>query len=163
MLLQSISSTVNVVFINIDWKKTRHINATALSRNMKKLRTTIRDVVGKMKPAMICLSEVGEASNLLAKEHMQQVAETTKQSWREAATEHGELCSMFEVSGPYMTVYDGSKVQCSHHRILTNLYQARGEPRTAQLKVQCTDHRILTDLSTIYESLAWPVCVRNLT
>ena len=157
MLLQSISSTVNVVFINIDWKKTRHANATALSRNMKKLRTTICDVVGKMKPAMICMSEVGEASNLLTKEHMQQVAETTKQSWREAATEHGELCSMFEVRAPYMTVYDDSKVQCSDHRILTNLYMK------VTLKVQCSDHRILTDLSTIYESLAWPVCVRNLT
>ena len=90
-------------------------------------------------------------------QHMQQVAEETMQSWRDTATEHGELRTMFEVGAPYMTVYDDSKVQCSDHRILTNLYMK------VTLKVQCSDHRILTDLSTIYESLAWPVCVRNLT
>ena len=49
---------------------------------------TIAGVVRNMKPAMICMCEVGEAMNPLTEENMQQVADQTMQAWRDAATEH---------------------------------------------------------------------------
>ena len=62
----------NVVFINMDWKRGRH-NATRLDRNMCKLAKTIAGVVRNMKPAMICMNEVGETNNPLTEDHMQQI------------------------------------------------------------------------------------------
>ena len=111
LLLQSTVMSANVVFINIDWKKSRHSKAR-LSHNMRTLATTIAGIVGNMKPAMICMCEVGEAHMPLTQMHMQQVGDQTMQAWRDAATEHGELQTMFEVGAPYMTVYDVSQVQC---------------------------------------------------
>ncbi len=121
LLVQSTVMSVNVVFIKIDWKKSRHSNRKSLTNNMLTLGRTIAGVVRNMKPAMICMSEVGEANNPLTEEHMQQVEEETMQAWRDAATELVELHNMFQVGAPYMTVYDVGQVQCSGHRILKDL------------------------------------------
>ena len=76
--------SANVVFINIDWKASRH-NKT-LKANMELLGLTIAGVVRNMKPAMVCMCEVGAASIPLTKEQMQQVADQSMQAWRDAAT-----------------------------------------------------------------------------
>ena len=39
---------------------------------------------------------------------------------------------LHEPGEPYLTVYRQDLVQCTNHRILRQLYTARGEPRTAQ-------------------------------
>ena len=83
--LQSTVMSANVVFINIDWKKSRH-NDHALNRNMKILDRTIAGVVQNMTPAMICMCEVGETHSPLTEDNMEQVERQTKQAWRNSAT-----------------------------------------------------------------------------
>jgi hypothetical protein len=148
LLLQSTVMSANVVFINIDWKKSRHGNR--LRANMRTLGETIAGVVRNMRPAMICMSEVGEVPIPLTEEHMQQVADQTMQAWRDAATEHVELRSMFAVEAPYMTVYDARQVRCSSHRILTNLYPAQGKPRTAQAFLCCGPGDVTVDMINVH-------------
>ena len=77
---------VNVVFVNIDWKKSRHVNEKSTRRNMKMLHEPIAGIVRRMQPAMLCMCEVGEASNLLTQAHMKQVADTIEEAWQSAAT-----------------------------------------------------------------------------
>ena len=120
LLLQSTAMSANVVFINIDWKASRH-NKT-LEHNMRLLGKTIAGVVRNMKPTMICMCEVGVATVPLTEEQMQQAADQSMQAWKEAATEHFELRSMFQVGAPYMTIYIEGSIQCSCHRILKDLY-----------------------------------------
>ena len=137
-LLQSTEMFANVVFINIDWKASRMFNT--LEKNMKLLAETIANVVQNMSPAMICMCEVGEAEYSLTLEQMQQVSHESMRAWKEAATEHLELKSMFEVGAPYMTIYKDSEFQCTRHHILKDLYNAGSRspnstvlvPRTAQ-------------------------------
>ena len=136
-LLQSTEMSANVVFINIDWKSSRHLRWVI---NMKRLGKTIANVVQNMNPTMICMCEVGEATNPLTEEQMQQVSNQSMRAWKEAATEHFkgaatehfELRSMFQVGAPYMTIYKDGAIQCSCHRILKDLYNAGVLPRTAQ-------------------------------
>ena len=59
------NSAVNVVFINIDWKASRHSSEKTLAKNLRLLDATISSVVRKMSPALICLCEVGVASQPL--------------------------------------------------------------------------------------------------
>ena len=63
---------------------------------------------------------------------MEQMATETMDAWKDAATEHVRLRSMFKTGFPYMTVYIDGPMECSDHRILHGLYDAGGEPRTAQ-------------------------------
>jgi len=146
--LQSTAMSANVVFINIDWKASRH-NKT-LETNMMLLGWTIARVVRNMKPAMVCMCEVGEASIPLTKEQMQQVADQTMQAWRDAATEHVQLHCMFEVGAPYMTIYIDGPVQCSCHRILKGLYNAQGLPRTAQTFLCCGPGGVTVDVINVH-------------
>ena len=76
-LLQSTGMSANVVFINIDWKASRHFKT--LNDNMKLLGNTIANVVHNMNPTMICMCEVGEATNPLTQEQMQQVSTRGKE------------------------------------------------------------------------------------
>jgi len=148
LLLQSTAMSANVVFINIDWKASRH-NKT-LKANMELLGLTIAGVVRNMKPAMVCMCEVGEASIPLTEEQMQQVADQTMQAWRDAATEHVQLHCMFEVGAPYMTIYIDGPVQCSCHRILKGLYNAQGLPRTAQTFLCCGPGGVTVDVINVH-------------
>ena len=116
MMPQGTAMSANVVYINIDWKKGRH-NKT-LKANMNPLRKTIAGVVREMKPTMICMCEVGEATIPLTEEQMRHVALQSMHAWKEAATEHFELRSMFEVGAPYMMIYQNGPIHCSCHRIL---------------------------------------------
>ena len=136
LLLQSTVMSANVVFINIDWKKSRH-NKGTLAKNMRTLGKTIAGVVRNMKPAMICMREVGEAPVPLTEEQMQQVADQTTDAWRDAATEHVGLHCTFQIGAPYMTVYNVNQVQCCGHRIFKDLYPVQGQPRTAQAFLCC--------------------------
>ena len=97
-LLQSTGKSVNVVFINTDCKASRHFKT--LNANMKLLGKTIANVVRNMNPTMICMCEVGEATNPLTLEQMQQVSYQSMHAWKGAATEHFELRSMFQVGAP---------------------------------------------------------------
>ena len=125
-------TSARVVFINIDWKASRHSSAKALKRNMQTLGQTIGGVVRNMRPTMICMCEVGEATRALSSKEMKQVADRCMLSWQDAATEHFQLQSMYDVGAPFMTIYQQGPIQCSGHRILRNLYPAQGQPRTAQ-------------------------------
>ena len=133
MLLQSTALVANVVFINIDWKASRHNSTKTTKNNMAVLGNTISTVVRNMNPTMICMCEVGEAAIPLSEDQMQQVRDQCTQAWSEGATEPVKLCCMFEAGAPYMTIYIDGKVQCSCHRIIENLYTtAMGQPRVAQ-------------------------------
>ena len=52
-LVQSTEMSANVVFVNIDWKESRHHRT--LNVNMKVLGKTITDIVQKMNPMVICM------------------------------------------------------------------------------------------------------------
>jgi len=145
--LQSTAMSANVVFINIDWKASRH-NKT-LEANMMLLGWTIARVVRNMKPAMVCMCEVGEASIPLTEEQMQQVADRSMQAWRDAATDV-QLHCMFEVGAPYMTIYIDGSVQCSCHRILEGIYNAQGLPRTAQTFLCCGPGGVTVDVINVH-------------
>ena len=124
--------SANLVFINIDWKKSRHQNQKALRRNMKILGNTITNVVQEMNPTAICMCEVGTEKIPLTEEEMQQVAHQGIHAWKETRTEEVEIRSMFEVGAPYMTIYKEGPIQCLEPRTLKDLYYAHGETRTAQ-------------------------------
>ena len=132
-LLQSMEMSANVVFVNIDWKEGRHHRT--LNANMKVLGKTITDIVQKMNPTVICMCEVGETKKPLSEEQMHQVEDNSINAWKDAATEHVQLRSMFITGAPYMTIYISGAFQCSDQKILHNLYYAAGEARTAQALV----------------------------
>ena len=127
--------SVNVVFVNIDWKKSRHHSQKSTGKNMNILHETIAGIVREIQPAMLCMCEVGEASNPLTDAHMQQIADTIEKAWQSAATEHVRLKFLFTADAPYMTAYNELQVQCTEHRIFRNLYSAQGQPRTAQVSL----------------------------
>ena len=57
-LLQS-TAGIHIIFVNIDWKKSRHDSEAATKRNLSQLAETIGSIVKEMKPAVICCCEVG--------------------------------------------------------------------------------------------------------
>ena len=132
--------SANVVFINIDWKASRHLKT--LNTNMKRLGKTIANVVNNTTPTMICMCEVGEATIPLTEEQMQQVSNQSMRAWKEAATEHFkgaatehfELRSMFQVGAPYIRRFT-KMAQSSAHAIafsristLQGIYHVRRKP-----------------------------------
>ena len=147
LVLQSTAVSANVVFIKIDWKASRH---NRINRWHDTLRQTIAGVVRNMNPTMICMCEVGLASIPLAQEQMQEVADQSKKAWQDAATEHFELRCLFQVGAPYMTIYIHGPIQCSCHRILTGLYEARGQPRTAQTFLCCGPGGVTVDVINVH-------------
>ena len=130
LLLQIPETSVNVVFIIIDWKPNRMNNT--LNKHMERLANTITGVVRNMNPTMICMCEAGETKNPLSEEQMRQVVTQVISAWTAAATEDIQLRSMFTTGAPYVTIYIHGPIRCSDHRILENLYSAGGEARTAQ-------------------------------
>jgi len=147
--LQSTAIAANVVFINIDWKASRH-NTGRLEANMELLGKTIASVVRNMNPKMICMCEVGVASYPLTEEQMKQVRDQSMHAWQAAATGDFELRSMFQVGAPYMTIYIDGSVRCSRHRILTGLYCAQGKPRTAQTFLCCGPGGVTVDVINVH-------------
>ena len=52
---------VKIIFVNIDWKTSRHNNEKTTKKNLTKLADTTSRIVTNMKPAVICCCEVGTA------------------------------------------------------------------------------------------------------
>ena len=68
--------SVNVIFVNIDSKKALHNTKNSSRQNMNILHNTIAGIVQNMTPAVLCMCEVGTASDLLTEAHMQEIANT---------------------------------------------------------------------------------------
>ena len=130
-LLQSTANT-NIIFVNIDWKRSRHDNERSTRRNMTKLADTISSIVTIMKPGVICCCEVGEATNPMTKELMSAVADTIRTAWEASATEHPAISFLFKEGAPYLTIWDDNQCKCKHGRILENVYDVPGHRRNAQ-------------------------------
>ena len=130
-LLQSTANT-NIIFVNIDWKRSRHDNEESIHRNMTKLADTISSIVTSLKPGVICCCEVGEATNPMTKEMMSAVADTIRKAWEASATEHPAISFLFKEGAPYLTIWDDNQCKCKHGRILENVYDVPGHRRNAQ-------------------------------
>ena len=130
-LLQSTANT-NIIFVNIDWKRSRHDNEGSTRRNMTKLADTISSIVTSLKPGVICCCEVGEATNPMTKELMSAVADTIRTAWEASATEHPAISFLFKEGAPYLTIWDDNQCKCKHGRILENVYDVVGHRRNAQ-------------------------------
>jgi hypothetical protein len=130
-LLQS-TANIHVIFVNLDWKRSRHDNEASIRRNTTKLADTASSIVTSMRPAVICCCEVGEASNPMTKGQMLVVADTIRRAWEASATEHPAISFLFEEGAPYLTIWDGHQCKCSHGRILEKVYDVLGHQRNAQ-------------------------------
>ena len=87
-LLQS-TAVANIIFVNIDWKRSRHENPSCTRKNLKILADTTSSIVTNMKPAVICCCEVGTAKHPMTMEEMSAMAQAMREAWEGAATEHG--------------------------------------------------------------------------
>ena len=130
-LLQS-TANIHVIFVNLDWKRSRHDNEASIRRNTTKLADTASSIVTSMRPAVICCCEVGEASNPMTKGQMLVVADTIRRAWEASVTEHPAISFLFEEGAPYLTIWDGHQCKCSHGRILEKVYDVLGHQRNAQ-------------------------------
>ena len=101
---------VKVIFVNIDWKKSRHNTDASTRNNLRILHSTITGIVQNMQPSILCMCEVGEVSSPLTQAHMEQVAATVKGAWEGAATERVRLQLFFTSDIPYMTAYNLSLI-----------------------------------------------------
>ena len=146
---------VNVVFVNIDWKATRHDTKDSRARNKKKLQDTIGSIVANMHPDILCMCEVGEAGSLMTEEPLEEVRKWCLEQWKRTATgregagwrsleyksaqawkeaqDNLSLSVLYEKEAPYMTIYDSQKCTCRCSTILHDVYKPKvNEPRTAQ-------------------------------
>ena len=130
-LLQS-TTIANIIFINIDWKRSRHDNPTCTNKNLGVLAKTTSSIVTNMKPAVICCCEVGTAMSPMTVEEMYVMAQAMREAWEEAATEHPAISFHFEDDAPYITIWDANLCKCTHERILENIYNVQGHRRKAQ-------------------------------
>jgi hypothetical protein len=130
-LLQS-AADVNIIFVNIDWKASRHANAVSTRRNLAKLWKTTCSIVTKMNPAVICCCEVGEAMNPMKSEHMSEIVGTMRKAWEVSCVEHPVISFHFEDQAPYLTIWDDNRCKCKRLRILDNVYYVSGHQRKAQ-------------------------------
>ena len=130
---------INIIFVNIDWKSSRHDSVKAEKRNLRKLSETITSIVSKQKPAVICSCEVGTFMKPMTQAQVQAMQKTICKAWMAAATEHcvPDIAFLYTERQPYLTTYDSQQCDCRYQRILSNLYPAAGEPRTAQAFLCC--------------------------
>ena len=70
---------------------------------------------------------------------VQAMQRTIGAAWRAAATEHcvPHISFLYTERQPYLTTYDSQQCDCRYDRILSDLYVAAGEPRTAQAFLCC--------------------------
>ena len=130
-LLQS-TEDANIIFINIDWKRSRHDSPASTHRNLGVLSNTIASIVTNMKPDAICCCEVGEAMKPMTTVQMSAIVNTIRTTWEATATEHPDISVLFAQGAPYLTIWDGNRCQCTHGRILEDVYVVQGHRRTAQ-------------------------------
>ena len=87
----------------------------------------------------MCLCEFGEVASPLTPDVVAGLQELLRDVWTSHLLQSSgvrqttdQLMFLHEPGEPYLTVYRQDLVQCTNHRILRQLYTARGEPRTAQ-------------------------------
>ena len=130
---------LGIVFVNVDWKKSRHATADADRRNLELLKRTVTSIVTEMKPALVCFCEVGEVGRPLPDKVIPRLQEAIENAWREAAlaTEQGwaseGLAFAHPPGEPYLSAWLPERIDCRHHELLTDLYPASGDSRTAQM------------------------------
>ena len=135
--LQS-KTPIAIIFVNIDWKKSRHESAEAVTRNLKKLHMTTCSIVSQMKPAVICCCEVGNVRIPMTTPQVHTMQETIVAAWKTTATEQRPWMAMPDIrflhtdGEPYLTAWDSNQCDCRHGRILQDVYFCKDEPRTAQ-------------------------------
>ena len=56
---------MNIVFVNLDWKRSRHDSDAAEHRNLQKLARTVDSIVMQLEPAVVCFCEFGEVMHPL--------------------------------------------------------------------------------------------------
>ena len=130
-LIQS-TAAANIIFINLDWKRGRHDNEKARARNLALLATTTISIVTNMKPAVICCCEVGTAKEPMLKAQMKAMVKAMREAWVQVARERPVIKALFEDNAPYLTIWDDSRCNCRHGRILKDVYNVQGQQRTAQ-------------------------------
>ena len=150
------NSQLNIVYVNIDWKSSRHNTQESRARNKRTLQETIASIVAKMRPDILCMVEVGVASSLMTEEQLEAVAEWCMEQWKKTATGRAgagwrspeffggaqawkaaqddfSLSVLYAKDTPYMTIYNDKKCICTKNTTLHNLYKNKdNEPRTAQ-------------------------------
>ena len=150
------NSQLNIVYLNIDWKSSRHNTQESRARNKRTLQETIASIVAKMRPDILCMVEVGVASSLMTEEQLEAVAEWCMEQWKKTATGRAgagwrspeffggaqawkaaqddfSLSVLYAKDTPYMTIYNDKKCICTKNTTLHNLYKNKdNEPRTAQ-------------------------------
>ena len=150
------NSQLNIVYLNIDWKSSRHDTQESRARNKRTLQETIASIVAKMRPDILCMVEVGVASSLMTEEQLEAVAEWCMEQWKKTATGRAgagwrspeffggaqawkaaqddfSLSVLYAKDTPYMTIYNDKKCICTKNTILHKLYKNKdNEPRTAQ-------------------------------
>ena len=119
-----------VVFVNIDWKKSRQETPKAKKSNMVIIEGTVRSIIQIHKPVVICFCEVGETDNPMTLSQMSAVSEVIEATWHELL-QSTQLKSSFTQGYPYLTVWDSSRVDCFNFHI-TRCYEPQTW-RTAQL------------------------------
>ena len=99
-LLQS-TAGINIIFVNIDWKKTRQDSQSAAKRNLKQLAHTIGSIVTEMKPAVICCCEVGNVMTPMTSQQINEMMQTFRHAWRE------DIAFLHDEGEPYLTAWNG--------------------------------------------------------
>ena len=91
-----IQSVANIIFVNIDWKRSRHDTAVSTERNLRQLAATTTGIVENMQPAVICCCEAGHPMDPMSREQMDAMKESMRAAWEVAATEHPDIHLIFE-------------------------------------------------------------------
>ena len=130
-LLQS-TAVANIIFINIDWKRTRHATLACTRKNLTMLASTTSSIVTNMKPAVICCCEAGTAAAPMTMDEMSAMAHAMGAAWERAATERTAISFLFKADAPYLTIWDDNRCKCTHGRILEDVYHVPGHRLTAQ-------------------------------
>ena len=111
---------LGIVYVNIDWKLTRHSSDDAERRNLEGLKRTVKSIVTEMKPALICFCEVGEVRRPLPDDVILRLQDAIENAWREAAlaTEQGRasepLAFAHPPGEPYLSAWLPDRIECSH-------------------------------------------------
>ncbi len=114
-----------IVYVNVDWKLTRHASDDAERRNLEVLKRTVKSIVTQMKPALICFCEVGEVRRPLPEIFILRLQDAIENAWREAAlaTEQGwaseGLAFAHPPGEPYLSAWLPDRIDCRHHELLT--------------------------------------------
>ena len=118
----------NLVFCNIDWKTSRH-NETARKKNLRILDSTVASIVQFMEPAVLCLSEVGQAGQGMSTIQLDEMVQVIYAAWIRKSDGSPELENARAPA--YLTIWDKKRITCfAFHRIVGLV--AEHPSRTAQ-------------------------------